>query len=197
MKKIVWICFMFLSPFSTNVWANDKDPYYFLNPKILAEHPIEIPFENIDKKGGEVSTYFWKVPQPKPTWFGFIPVGSWNNRIMIKIRGAKKHQTTYSMSDYFEEHNPNKEPMFLVEIFKINDDLTKESVFKKTLTSLSRNYGLGDGDEHWQMMYGIEQINNYEFGQYQIIVKSLLETPELKDNNQLEFFLYLTTDYQK
>jgi len=188
---------MFLSLFSGNSWANDKDPYYFLNPKMLAEHPIEIPFENIDKKGGEVSTYFWKVPQPRPTWFGFIPVGFWSNKVMIKIKVPKTYQTKHPITDHFKKNNPTKSPMFLVEIFKINDDLTKKSILKKTLTSISQDYMRDNGENSWNMLYGIEEINGYEYGQYFISIKTLLDLPELKDNDQLKFYLYLTTEYRK
>lgn len=194
MKKIIGICFMVLSPFSTNTWANDKDPYFFLNPKITYEHPIEIPFKDINKKGGVVSTFFWKIPKEKPKLFNIIPFGYLIDTISLKIDIPDKNNNILFINDYFEKINSDKQDIFLIEIFKIKENLNKELVFQKKINSLPLWYI----NENNKALYKIKQLDDhYEYGLYQIKITSLLNMPNITDSNSIKFHLLLFSKYNK
>ena len=189
---------MFLAGMSVHHFKEAEDPYFFLTPQMKYDAPVEIPFDDIDKKGASIRATFWKIPQPEPTWFGIIPVGSLSDEVMIKMRGPKYFYKNKRTGEHFNDNNPQKEPMFLVELFKINADLTKTQVFNKTYTSLSPSFGYGDGEEHWQRLFFIIDVGyGYDYGQYEVVVTTLLEMPELKDQGNLQFFLSIASNYGK
>ena len=187
---------MFLAGMGVHHFKEAEDPYFFLTPQMKYDAPVEIPFDDIDKKGASIRATFWKIPQPEPTWFGIIPVGSLSDEVMIKMRGKIGYRT--SNHGHFNVNNPQKEPMFLVELFKINADLTKTEVFNKTYTSPVPSFGRGDGEEHWQRLFFIIDVGyGYDYGQYEVVVTTLLEMPELKDQGNLQFFLSIASNYGK
>jgi len=188
---------MFLSLFSTKSWSNDKDPYFFLNPKINNERAIEIPFTNIDKKGGVVSAIFWSTPQPQPKILKILPFGNLTETISLKVDVTSEYDRTTFSDNYFKKNNPDNLPIFLFEIFKINNDLSLKKISSISVTNLQSSY-VRKNIDNWEVVYNIESLGyKYEYGQYKVVITSLLDMPYLTDGGNIKFFLHLFSEYHK
>src|SRR5699024_5668279 len=83
------------------------DPYFFLNPKVYPDHPIEQPIK-LYQKGEKISLVFWYVPQPKKKLLGVISTNTPEPEIMIMVKKLFSGAHNYSWKNFFNQYNSQK-----------------------------------------------------------------------------------------
>ncbi|WP_275359011.1 hypothetical protein [Xenorhabdus bovienii] len=180
-----------------------EDPYFFLNPKVTEDHPIEIPIK-LYKKGEKIDLIFWKTPLPKPKLLYLFPGNAPTPHIMLKIKELDKSNLGFYVDEIFEGKGPIPKtkdiPVFDIKIYKINDNLTESLLYEKIHTGINF-YSVWNGNYTFSLVdfdysYKEDHGYSYEYGQYRLQVEVLADWPEL-EMDDLSYSIYLETHYIK
>jgi len=166
---------------SLYLWMKPQtdDPYFFLTPKVLdAFHPLKIPIE-LYKQGTTVDYVFWMTPRPKEKYFYLFPAKDLVTRITLDMENKNYKGNRLGYYEMFERDGvpeiKNKTPMFNIELYKINSDLSESIVFKETkLFDSSRSY------MNSSLFY---MSKNYGYGQFRLKITVLGDWPTLKHDD--------------
>ncbi|ACX85910.1 hypothetical protein Pecwa_0041 [Pectobacterium parmentieri WPP163] len=183
-------------------WVNPpfNNPYFFLSPKISTDTPINIPIK-LYEKGDEIDFTFWKTPLPLSRFFLITPLESPSSHIVLKIKSTENLSVGFYTSDIFIGGGPIKDieesPIFNVELYKINNDLTEKLILKKVhrqkyyIDKESQRLSRSPADA-----FGLVDLSSEPYGQYRLKVKVLGDWPELKIDN-LHYFITIETYFVK
>ncbi|WP_274369853.1 hypothetical protein [Morganella morganii] len=162
------------------------NPYYFLSPKITIGEPIDIPIK-LYEKGYEVDFVFWNTPLPKGRMFFITPLQSPSPHIVLKIKKDENFPDSIYPAQLFYNGNITEYPIFKVDLYKINDDLTESMVSSEIITNTSPGRGMS-----------LSSLSNiqYTYGQYRIKVKVMGNWPQLKIDG-LNYFVSISTYFNK
>ncbi|MDE8743582.1 hypothetical protein PZA20_17385 [Pectobacterium polaris] len=183
-------------------WVNPpfNNPYFFLSPKISIDNPIDIPIK-LYEKGDEIEFVFWKTPLPRSRFLLITPLESPSSHIILKIKKEENINLGFYTSDIFIGDGPiddiKESPIFKVEFYKINDDLTEELILKKNhrqkyyIDETSKKLSLRPADA-----FSLIDLSSQPYGQYRLKVKVLGDWPELKIEG-LSYFITIKTYFVK
>ncbi|MEG0279230.1 MAG: hypothetical protein RR510_08115 [Morganella sp. (in: enterobacteria)] len=166
------------------------NPYYFLSPKITIGEPIDIPIK-LYEKGYEVDFVFWNTPLPEGRMFFITPLQSPSPHIVLKVKKDEKFPDSIYPSQLFYNGNVHGDiteyPIFKVDLYKINDDLTESMISSEIITNTSPG-GLRS----------ISSLSNikYTYGQYRVKVKVMGDFPKSKIDG-LSYFVSIDTYFNK
>ncbi|OBU11865.1 hypothetical protein [Morganella psychrotolerans] len=196
MKKIKFLLSVLLGIGGTLayqwVYPPFGNPYYFLSPKITIGEPIDIPIK-LYEKGYEVDFVFWNTPLPAGRMFFITPLQSPSPHVILKLSKNKDVTDTdiFYPSDLFAKNgilgDINDEPIFNVELYRINSDLTESMISSRIITKNSPG--------------GVDSLspltsNKSDYGQYRIKVKVMGDWPQLKIDG-LSYFVSIDTYFNK
>jgi hypothetical protein len=174
---------------SLYLWMKPQtgDPYFFLTPKSLSgSEPILIPIE-LYKKGASVDYVFWLTPLPQEKYFYLFPAGEPTTAISLSMEYKNiRDDNNISIYDIFRSELfpeiKDKTPLFYIELYKINNDLSESLIKKETKLFSSELY------KNFFLFY-IEK--KYGYGQYRFKITVLWDRPEIKRDDS-EYFIEIS-----
>lgn len=163
---------------SLYLWMKPQtdDPYFFLTPKVVdAFQPIKIPIA-LYEKGAAIDYVFWMTPLPQDKYFYLFPASDLVTRITLDIENKNYAGNQIGRSKIFERDGTpeiiKQTPMFDVELYKINSDLSESIIFKERK--------LFNTTEKYVNSLFLTMKRDYGYGQFRVKITVLGDFPELK-----------------
>ncbi|PJG60706.1 hypothetical protein CUC53_00505 [Aeromonas cavernicola] len=196
MKKLLLVMGILLGigGSSLYIWMKPQtdDPYFFLSPKSLRRsEPILIPIA-LHEKGASVDYVFWLTPLPQEKLLYLFPTSEPLTGISLEMKNSNYEGNKISFHNIFgNDSNPkikDKTPIFNIELYKINNDLS-ESIIKKEI----KRFDSSDAYIN-SFLFHLEKKQGY--GQYRFKMTVLWDRPEI-NHDDLKFFIEISPRFYK